>query len=56
MLRAFVRGAMNRQIDLSIELFLVPANAPELVLQKPWYVLSLHKRAHKRVAHVFDAI
>ena len=37
MLRAFAHGAMGRQIDPSwggpIELFLIPASAPQLVLQ-----------------------
>ena len=37
-------GAMGRRIDPScgqpIELFLVPASAPRLVYQRPWYVLS----------------
>ena len=44
MVRAFAHGAMGRRIDPSwgipIELFLVPARAPRLVLQRPWYVLS----------------
>ena len=35
---------MGRRIDPSrgglIELLLVPASAPRLVLQRPWYVLS----------------
>ena len=44
MVRAFAHGAMDRRIDPSwggpIELFLVPASAPRLVYQRPWYVLS----------------
>ena len=43
MVRAFAHGAMDRRIDLHggpIELFLVPANAPRLVQQRLWYVLS----------------
>ena len=44
MVRAFAHGAMGRRIDPSwggpIELFLVPASAPRLVYQMPWYVLS----------------
>ena len=44
MVRAFAHGAMGRRINPSwdgpIELFLVPASAPRLVQQKPWYVLS----------------
>ena len=43
MVRAFARGAMGRRIDLHggpIGLFLVPASAPRLVRQRPWYVLS----------------
>ena len=44
MVRAFAHGAMGCRIDPSwdglIELFLVPASAPRLVLQMPWYVLS----------------
>ena len=43
MVIAFAHGAMGRPIDLSwggpIELFLVPASAPRLVYQRPWYVL-----------------
>ena len=42
--RAFAHGAMGRRVDPSwggpIELFLVPASAPRLVYQRPWYVLS----------------
>ena len=42
--RAFAHGAMGRRIDPSwgepIELFLVPASAPRVVQQRPWYVLS----------------
>ena len=43
MVRAFAHGAMGRRIDPSwggpIELFLVPASAPQLVIQRLWYVL-----------------
>ena len=43
MVRVFAHGAMGRRIDPPwggpIELFLVPASAPRLVLQRPWYVL-----------------
>ena len=38
--RAFAHGAMCGRIDPS---FLVPASAPRLVYQKPWYVLLLPK-------------
>ena len=42
--RAFPHGTMGCRIDPScggpIELFLVPASAPRLVHQRPWYVLS----------------
>ena len=42
--RAFAHGAMGHRIDPSwsgpTELFLVPAIAPRLVYQRPWYVLS----------------
>ena len=42
--RDFAHGAMGRRIDPSwsglIELFLVPASAPRLVQQRPWYVSS----------------
>ena len=53
MVRAFPHGAMGRRIDPSwggpIELFLVPASAPRLVYQRPWYVLScLWDDAYKR--------
>ena len=53
MVRAFAHGAMDRRIDPSwggpIELFLVPASAPQLVHQRPWYVLScLWDSAYKR--------
>ena len=51
MVRAFTYGAMNRRIehDTPIEQFLVPASAPRLVLQRPWYVLScLWDGAYKR--------
>ena len=44
MVRAFAHGAMGRRIDPSwggpIELFLVPASAPRVAYQRPWYVLS----------------
>ena len=49
MVRAFVHGAMGRSGCMvamgpsrvgPIELFLVPASAPRLVQQRPWYVLS----------------
>ena len=51
--RAFAHGTMGRRIDPSwggpIELFLVPASAPQLVKQRPWYVLScLWDGAYKR--------
>ena len=53
MVRAFAHGAMGRRIDPSwggpFELFLVPASAPRLVYQRPWYVLScLWDDAYKR--------
>ena len=53
MVRAFAHGAMGRRIDPTwdgpIELFLVPASAPRLVYQRPWYVLScLRDDAYKR--------
>ena len=53
MVRAFAHGVMGRRIDPSwggpIELFLVPASAPRLVLQRQWYVLScLWDDAYKR--------
>ena len=53
MVRAFAHGAMDRRIDPScgepIELFLVPASAPQLVYQRLWYVLScLWDGAYKR--------
>ena len=42
--RAFAHGTMCRRIDPSwggpFELFLVPASAPQLMQQRPWYVLS----------------
>ena len=42
--RAFAHGAMGRRINPSwggpIELFLVPASAPQQVKQRLWYVLS----------------
>ena len=55
--RAFAHGAMSRRIDHSwsgpIELFLVPASAPRLVYQRPWYVLScLRDGAYKRTLAV----
>ena len=55
--RAFAHGAMGRRIDPSlgepIELFLVPASAPRLVQQRPWYVLScLWDGAYKRTLAV----
>ena len=51
--RAFAHDAMGRRIDPSwggpIEIFLVPASAPRLVKQRPWYVLScLWDDAYKR--------
>ena len=57
MVRAFAHGAMGRRIDPSwggpIELFLVPASAPRLVLQRPWYVLSCRwDDAYKRTLAV----
>ena len=68
MVRAFAHGAMGRQIDPSwggpIELFLVPASAPRLVQQRPWYVLSCLEMVHikrtlaviqERVVHVAAA-
>ena len=53
MVRAFAHGSMGRRIDPSwggpIELFLVPASAPRLMSQRPWYVLSyLWDYAYKR--------
>ena len=50
-------GAMGRRIDPSwggpIEQFLVPASAPRLVYQRPWYVLScLWDGAYKRTLAV----
>ena len=55
--RAFAHGAMGRRIDPSwggpIELFLVPASAPRLVYQRPWYVIScLWDGAYKRTLAV----
>ena len=45
---ASAHGAMDRRID-PIDLFLVPASAPRLVYQMPWYVLScLWDGAYKR--------
>ena len=57
MVRVFTHGAMGRRIDPSrggtIELFLVPASAPRLVYQRPWYVLScLWDGAYKRTLAV----
>ena len=57
MVRAFAHGAMGRRIDPSwggpIELFLVPASAPRLVQQRPWYVLCcLRDGAYKRILAV----
>ena len=57
MVRAFAHGAMGRRIDPSwgepIELFLVPASAPRLVYQMPWYVPScLWDGAYKRTLAV----
>ena len=55
---------MGRRIDPSwdgpIELFLVPASAPRLVSQRPWYVLSClldgaYKLTLLRVAYVAAA-
>ena len=53
LVRSFAHGAMGRRIDPSwggpIELFLIPASAPRLVYQRPWYVLScLWDGAYKR--------
>ena len=55
--RVFAHGAMGRRIDPSwsgpIELFLVPASAPQLVQQRLWYVLScLWDGAYKRTLAV----
>ena len=55
--RAFAHGAMGRRIDPSwgepTELFHVPASAPRLVYQRPWYVLScLWDGAYKRTLAV----
>ena len=52
MVTAFAHGAMGRRIDPSwggpVELFLVPAGAPRLVVKR-WYVLScLWDDAYKR--------
>ena len=57
MVTAFAHGAMGRRIDPSwggpIELYLVPASAPRLVYQRPWYVLScLWDGAYKRTLAV----
>ena len=41
MVRTFAHGAMGRRIDPSwgghVEIFVVPASAPRLVYQRPWY-------------------
>ena len=55
--RAFADGAMGRRINPSrggpIELFLIPASAPRLVLQRLWYVIScLWDGAYKRTIAV----
>ena len=55
--RAFAHGAMGRRIDPSwgepVELFLVPASAPRMVYQRPWYVLfCLWDSAYKRTVAV----
>ena len=55
--RAFAHGAMGRRIDPSwgepIEIFFVPASAPRLVYQKPWYIIScLWDGAYKRTLAV----
>ena len=57
MVRAFAHGAMGRRVDPSwggpIELFLIPASAPRLVQQRPWYVLSCQwDGAYKRTLAV----
>ena len=57
MVRAFVHGAMGRRIDPSwggpIELFLIPASALRLVLERLWYVLScMWDDAYKRTLAV----
>ena len=57
MARAFAHGVMGHRIDPSwrgpIELFFVPASAPRLVQQRPWYVLScLWDGAYKRTLAV----
>ena len=48
--RAFAHGTMGRSFMVDpLELFLVPASAPRLVYQRPWYVLSsLWDGAYKR--------
>ena len=51
--RTFAHGAMGRRVDPSwggpIELFLVPASAPRLVNQRPWYMSScLWNDAYKK--------
>ena len=62
MVRVFAHGAMGRQIDPPwggpIKLFLDPASAPRLVLQRLWYVLfCLWDDAYKKnlVAYVAAA-
>ena len=57
MVRVFAHGAMGRRIDPScgepIELFLVPASAPRLVLERLWYVqCCLWDGAYKRTLAV----
>ena len=57
MVRAFAHGAMGRPIDRSwgghIELFLVPASAPRLMYQRPWYgIFCLWDCAYKRTLAV----
>ena len=47
--RAFAHGALGHRINPPIGLFLVPASAPRLVYQRPWYVPScLWDGAYKR--------
>ena len=53
MVRVFAHDTMSRRIDPSwggpIELFFVPASAPQLLKQRSWYVLSsLWDDAYKR--------
>ena len=40
MVRAFAHGAMGCQINGPMELFLIPASAPQLDPQRSWYALS----------------